>query len=123
MHSQILSLQQNNKTSAFEPHTQHHMAIIPCEPKEEPSESRLHCAVSFALFCKYLLLSNTTTLVMPADQLLCGRYLLACKEIAAKLRDAKDLNKQGHTYREQSRPCCAGCSLLANHALHPGTKH
>lgn len=110
-------------TSAFEVHTQHHTAICPYEPREEPSESRLHCGVGFALFCTYLLLSNTVASVMPADWLLCGRQLIACKQIAAKLTDTKDLNKRAYAYGEWSRLCCAGRSALANHVLHPSTKH
>lgn len=122
IHSQILSLQQKTKTSAFELQTQHRMAIIPYEPKEERSESRLRCRVGFALFCKYLLLSNTVAIVMPADRLRCGRCFAACKEISAKLKDTEDLNKRAHAYGEWSGPCCAGCSALAHHALHPSMK-
>lgn len=101
-------------SSAFEPHTQHHTAIIPYEPKEEPSESQLHCGVGFALFCKYLLLSNTVTFVAPADRLLCGRRLIACKEIAAKLGHTKDLDKPAHACGEWSRLCACNSRAVTN---------
>lgn len=107
IHSQILSLQQKTKTSAFELQTQHRMAIIPYEPKEEPSESRLRCRVGFALFCKYLLLSNTVAIVMPADQLRCGRCFTACKEISAKLKTSTS----GHTRTESGRGHAAPAAL------------
>lgn len=67
----------SSETSAAELHTQHHTdifhntEIIPSEPKEEPSESRLHHGAFFSLFCKYLLWEDTVSFVVPAEQCLC----------------------------------------------------